>query len=95
MPRQIITLRFAPWVPPFARLMGRLGGGGGGRRGSSASRRSSMDEGGGAPTPSHAAAPAPFASPTSSLAAIRSSERMKAGMSLPWCASIAPTEPSR
>ena len=27
MSRQIITLRFAPWVPAYARLMGRLGGG--------------------------------------------------------------------
>lgn len=25
--RYTLTLRFAPWVPPFARLMGRLGGG--------------------------------------------------------------------
>ena len=27
MSRQILTLRFAPWVPAYARLMGRLGGG--------------------------------------------------------------------
>ena len=27
MSRQILTLRFAPWVRPFARLMGSLGGG--------------------------------------------------------------------
>ena len=27
MSRQILTLRFAPWVPAYARLMGRLAGG--------------------------------------------------------------------
>lgn len=27
MARYTLTLRFAPWVPAYARLMGRLGGG--------------------------------------------------------------------